>query len=117
MRTLNRWTILIDAYCFHFRLSTLFNKPLYQGYTGYLDECCKVLLHDQEYANDSLLVQLVKIQRLSLKISTLFSESSDGMELTPQNYHTITISIIRKELDDWTGQLSNELKSNCEFNL
>lgn len=71
----------------------------------------QVLLHDREYPTDTLLVQLVKVQIIASKLITAYVNTA-GDGVYEQGFHSMTVSLIRKELDDFASQLPPELGSN-----
>jgi hypothetical protein len=58
-----------------------------------------------------LLVQLVKIQIVASKLIAAYTNTS-GDGVYEQSFHSMTVSLIRKELDDFASQLPPELASN-----
>jgi hypothetical protein len=59
------------------RTTTSCNRTEPLPFTPHLEECCDKLAVFREYESDRLLVQLVAIQRISLKISGVFNETDD----------------------------------------
>ncbi|VUC23482.1 unnamed protein product [Clonostachys rosea] len=91
--------------------SLLLSKSSSMRYNETFERFCQVLLHDREYPTDALLVQLVKIQIIALKLITAYTNAT-GDGIFGQGFHSMTISLIRKELDNFTSQLPAELASN-----
>ncbi|KAI1404292.1 hypothetical protein F4819DRAFT_136640 [Hypoxylon fuscum] len=71
-------------------------------YTPYIDQCLKELEEDQEYATDSLLVHLIRIQHLSERISQLNSKDQGNSELT---------GIARAPMSAYSGMFHTELEN------
>ncbi|CAG9988680.1 unnamed protein product [Clonostachys byssicola] len=91
--------------------SLLLGKSSCMKYNETFERFCQVLLHDREYPTDTLLVQLVKIQILASKLITAYSNAA-GDGVYEQSFHSMTVSLIRKELNDFASQLPPELASN-----
>ncbi|CAH0053924.1 unnamed protein product [Clonostachys solani] len=91
--------------------SLLLSKSSCMRYNETFERFCQVLLHDREYPTDALLVQLVKIQIVASKLITSYTNSA-GDGIYELSFHSMTTSLVRKELDDFTSQLQPELVSN-----
>uniref|UniRef100_A0A8H7NHR4 Zn(2)-C6 fungal-type domain-containing protein n=1 Tax=Bionectria ochroleuca TaxID=29856 RepID=A0A8H7NHR4_BIOOC len=91
--------------------SLLLSKSSCMRYNQTFERFSQVLLHDREYPTDMLLVQLVKIQIVASKLIAAYTNTS-GDGVYEQSFHSMTVSLIRKELDDFASQLPPELASN-----
>ncbi|CAI6094677.1 unnamed protein product [Clonostachys chloroleuca] len=91
--------------------SLLLSKSSCMRYNETFERFGQVLLHDREYPTDTLLVQLVKVQIIASKLITAYVNTA-GDGVYEQGFHSMTVSLIRKELDDFASQLPPELGSN-----
>jgi hypothetical protein len=80
-------------------------------FAPHLEECCQRLATFREYESDKLLVQLVAIQRISLKISGLFNETNASFENSAMPLR-VFIKSMQGELDDFKRNLPSELQQN-----
>jgi hypothetical protein len=78
-------------------------------FTPHLKECCERLVMFGEYESDKLLVQFVDIQRISLKISGIFNESSEYPGISGFSLRMF-IKSIQGELDNFKRNLSFDLQ-------
>ncbi|KAK7967648.1 uncharacterized protein PG986_001925 [Apiospora aurea] len=76
-------------------------------YTSYIERCVKELESANEYETDSLLVQLMRIQRLSDKISCLHNKNEDDIELPaiPRAPTSAYLGAFQSQLDNATLRL------------
>ncbi|KAK8058207.1 hypothetical protein PG994_008655 [Apiospora phragmitis] len=83
-------------------------------YTGYIERCVKELEAANEYETDSLLVQLMRIQRLSDKISCLHNKGEDDIELPaiPRAPTSAYLGAFQAELDKFKAQVPRHVGSN-----
>ncbi|KAI5461254.1 hypothetical protein BGZ63DRAFT_230818 [Mariannaea sp. PMI_226] len=94
-------------------VSLLLSKSPCLGYSSYFERCCDILIRDQQYPTDILLVQLVRVQHIAAKVTKMFMESSEAMDRGPQRgFYAMAMPIMRTELDQWMAQLPMELKSS-----
>lgn len=80
-------------------------------FTRHLEKCCQRLVAFREYESDKLLVQLVAIQRISLKISGLFNETNAFFENSGISLR-VFIKSMQSELDNFKRNLPSELQQH-----
>ncbi|KAI8957604.1 hypothetical protein F5Y11DRAFT_77498 [Daldinia sp. FL1419] len=91
-------------------------------YTSYVDQCLRELETDQEYGTDSLLVHLVRIQRLSERISQLHAKDQDENELAGITRAPVSayFGVFHAEIEKFKASLPRHLLSNklllCHIN-
>ncbi|KAK8856315.1 Transcriptional regulator WAR1 [Apiospora arundinis] len=83
-------------------------------YTGYIHQCLKELEAANEYETDSLLVQLIRIQHLSDKISCLHNKGDEDIELPaiPRAPTSAYLGAFQAELDKFKAQIPRHLRTN-----
>ncbi|KAK7995879.1 hypothetical protein PG991_015346 [Apiospora marii] len=83
-------------------------------YTSYIERCVKELEAANEYETDLLLVQLMRIQRLSDKISCLHNKTEDEIELPaiPRAPTSAYLGAFQAELDKFKAHIPRHLRSN-----
>lgn len=88
-------------------------------YTKYMDECLKELVDSGEYKTDHLIVELVRIQRLTEKVSHFHGDDSPMDEPlgSPEPSTMARIETFRVELNDLRNTIPPSLKFNCELSL
>ncbi|KAJ2967879.1 hypothetical protein NQ176_g9455 [Zarea fungicola] len=81
----------------------------------YLDQCLKDLENAREYKTDELVIQLVRIQRLTERIFDLHNRDSpvDDQLRPPETPTTARLESFRVELDRFRNALPMHLKSDC----
>jgi hypothetical protein len=86
-------------------------------YTKYMDQCLKDLDDAREYKTDQLVIQLVRIQQLTEKISHFHSSDSpvDGQLGSPEPSTMARLEAFRIELDSLRNALPPNLKSDCKI--
>ncbi|KAK7954281.1 hypothetical protein PG988_014975 [Apiospora saccharicola] len=83
-------------------------------YTSYIERCVKELEAANEYETDSLLVQLMRIQRLSDKISCLHNKAENEIELPaiPRAPTSAYLGAFQAELDKFKAHIPRHLRTN-----
>ncbi|KAK8100188.1 hypothetical protein PG999_010562 [Apiospora kogelbergensis] len=83
-------------------------------YTSYIHQCVKELEAANEYETDSLLVQLMRIQHLSDKISCLHNKNEEDIELPaiPRAPTSAYLGAFQAELDKFKAQIPRHLRTN-----
>lgn len=84
-------------------------------YTKYIDQYLKDLEHAREYKTDELVIQLVRIQRLTEKIFDFHNgDSMMNEQLGPPETPTMArLEALRVELDSLRNSIPLHLKSDC----
>ncbi|RAH71276.1 fungal specific transcription factor domain-containing protein [Aspergillus aculeatinus CBS 121060] len=104
---------LLGVYYITSSLCSLLGKRCKPEYTAHFDDCCSQLLHDQEYPTDALLVQLVRIQKIAMKVNDAFWETTAATNDRPLGgIYSIAVASIQTELDAFVDQLPANLKWN-----
>ncbi|PLB49975.1 hypothetical protein P170DRAFT_404656 [Aspergillus steynii IBT 23096] len=104
---------LLGVYYLTSTLCSLLGKRNRLEYTAHFDDCCKQLERDQSFTTDSLLVNLVRIQRITTKVSDCYRESIINTTNGPiGGLHSMTVISIENELESFMKQLPTEVKWN-----
>lgn len=85
------------------------------GFSEYMDQCLSDLEDANEYKTDQLLVQLIKIQRLTEKILRFHNGNLPVAEILPSlgPPTMTTIEALRVELDSLRKAIPQNLQSDC----
>ena len=94
----------------------IMRKELTMRHTAWIDDCCRVLQDEQEYATDADAITLIHVRRLALSVGDTFSYD-DPTLIRSQSEALIQMSIngFKKELEKLTvAPVSSQTHSNCE---
>ncbi|CAH0055502.1 unnamed protein product [Clonostachys solani] len=94
-------------------LSSLLGKVCRLEYVSYFDDCCRVLLEAKEFDTDRLLVHLIRLRKISLKVSDVFWGRNDSIHNTQSwSTHSMATATVQKELESFMETLPRPLQSS-----
>ncbi|CAH0025757.1 unnamed protein product [Clonostachys rhizophaga] len=94
-------------------LSSLLGKVCRLEYVSYFDDCCRVLLEAKEFDTDRLLVHLIRLRKISLKVSDVFWGRNDSIHNTQSwSMHSMATATVQKELESFMETLPRPLQSS-----
>ncbi|KAH0838926.1 fungal transcriptional regulatory protein [Fonsecaea pedrosoi] len=103
----------LGVYYMSSTLFSLLGKRSRLEYAPHFDNFCTQIMREQEYPTDTLLVNLVRIQRIAVKVHDTFRDMIEVTNDRPfQDVDSIAVASIRNELDVLMQQLPDSLKWN-----
>jgi hypothetical protein len=87
-------------------------------WTAYLTECLRVLEEEKEFESDALLVQLVKLRRISESVNSLsWSSTITEPDITIKAPATFYLRTLESQLQDFRNNIPSELATNRKLFL
>lgn len=77
--------------------------------TPYIIECSEALGIIKEYESDNLLMQLVRLQRIAMKVPRNFDDVNTPLA---QFQRTMRINVLQEELNSFKNSLPRNLQQN-----